>query len=118
MNSIFNPVDLMKIIKSTKKNPRLIYGGYCKIREKNDYINSSIPKVVVSKNEDLMYMSRAAIPSNKKKKFIQGFRQVCIYSFPKNLSKYFYHLKKRVFRKSRRFRTFEICREWYKSENA
>ena len=64
---VFNPVDLKKIIKSTKKNPRLIYGGYCKIREKNDYINSSIPKVVVSKNEDLMYMSRAGIPSNKKK---------------------------------------------------
>ena len=27
-------------------------------------------------------MSRAPIPSNKKKCFIKGWRQVCIYSFP------------------------------------
>ena len=94
---VFNPVDLKKIIKSTKRNPRLIYGGYCKIREKNDYINSSIPKVVVSKNEDLMYMSRAGIPSNKKKKFIQGYRQVCIYSFPKKSLKIFLSFKKKSF---------------------
>ena len=94
---IFNPVDLKKIIKSTQKNSRLIYGGYCKIKEKNDYINSSIPKVVVSKNEDLMYMSRAAIPSNKKKKFIQGYRQVCIYSFPKKSLKIFLSFKKKSF---------------------
>ena len=28
-----------------------------------------------------MYMSRSAIPSNKKKQFIKAWRQVCIYSF-------------------------------------
>ena len=94
---IFNPADLKKTIKSTKKNSKLIYGGYCKIKEKNDYTNSSIPKVVISKNEDLMYMSRAAIPSNKKKKFIQGYRQVCIYSFPKKSLKIFLSFKKKSF---------------------
>ena len=94
---VFNPADLKKIIKVTKKNNNLIYGGYCKIKEKNDYINSSIPKVVFDKNENLMYMSRAAIPSNKKKKFIKSYRQVCIYSFPKRNLKKFLSFKKKSF---------------------
>ena len=87
----------MKIIKSTKKNPRLIYGGYCKIKEKNDYINSSIPKVVVSKNEDLMYMSRVVYRQIRKKNLFKVLGKYVYIPFQKNLSKYFYHLKKRVF---------------------
>ncbi len=81
---IFNPKDLNKIISYTKRNPNQIYGGYCKIVDQKDFLNPSIPKVVLSKKKDLLYMSRAGIPSNKKKKFTKALRQVCIYSFPKN----------------------------------
>ena len=41
-------------------------------------------------------MSRAGIPSNKKKKFTKALRQVCIYSFPKNSLKKFLSFKKKT----------------------
>ena len=93
---IFNPKDLNKIISHTKNNPNQIYGGYCKIIDQKDFFSSSIPKVVLSKKSDLLYMSRAGIPSNKKKKFTKALRQVCIYSFPKNSLKKFLSFKKKT----------------------
>ncbi len=94
---IFNPKDLKKIISYTKRNPNQIYGGYCKIVDKKDFFSTSIPKVVLSKKGDLLYMSRAGIPSNKKEKFTKALRQVCIYSFPKNSLNKFLVFKKKTF---------------------
>ena len=56
----------------------------------------NVPKVVFDKNENLLYMSRAAIPSNKKKNFIKSWRQVCIYSFPYKSLKIFTSVKKKT----------------------
>ena len=45
-------------------------------------------------------MSRGATPGNKEKKFICGFRQVCIYSFPrKKLFKFIKKKEKTFFEK-------------------
>tara|TARA_B100000700_G_C14484432_1_gene596650 strand:- start:320 stop:586 length:267 start_codon:yes stop_codon:yes gene_type:complete len=41
-------------------------------------------------------MSRAPIPSNKKKSFIKSWRQVCIYSFPYKSLKKFSSIKKKT----------------------
>jgi 3-deoxy-manno-octulosonate cytidylyltransferase (CMP-KDO synthetase) len=40
-----------------------------------------MPKVIFNKRKELIYMSRAPIPSNKKNEFKKGFRQVCGYAF-------------------------------------
>ena len=37
------------------------------------------------KKENLLYMSRSAIPGNKKNRFIKAWRQVCVYSFPREI---------------------------------
>lgn len=79
-----NPEDLKKIIRISTENPNKIFSGYCEIKENEMFFSESTPKVVFSNSKKLMYMSRAAIPSNKNKKFIKGYRQVCIYAFPKN----------------------------------
>ena len=79
---IFNPNDLKKIILATVKDPSFVYAGYCKIDDSNQYRDFSIPKLVFNKNNDLIYTSRASIPSNKKNKFHIGYRQVCLYSYP------------------------------------
>jgi len=94
---IFNPLDLKKMIKFTKKNPKYVYGGYCEITNKLDFNNNSIPKIVLNNKSDLLYTSRAGIPANKKNKFIKGFRQVCIYSFPKKMLKIFNSISKKSF---------------------
>ena len=94
---IFNPQDLKKMIKLTRKNPKEIYGGYCAIKNKIDFFNPNIPKVVLNNKEDLLYMSRSGIPNNKKRNFFKGFRQVCIYSFPRKSLEKFLSFKKKSF---------------------
>lgn len=93
---ILNTKDLKKIISFTKKNPNQIFGGYCKIKNIKDYLNPSIPKVVFDNNKNLLYMSRASIPSNKKLKFIKGYKQIGIYSYPKKSLRKFITTKKKT----------------------
>ena len=51
---------------------------------------------MVSKDNYIIYASRASIPFNKKKKFIKAWRQVCAYAFPKKKLEIFYKLKKKT----------------------
>ena len=59
----------------------------------------NIPKVVMNKKSELMYISRSAIPSLKEKKIKkpQYFKQVCIYGFNKNDLNLFSSSKKKAF---------------------
>lgn len=93
---ICNPEDIKKIVNFAKKNPSLIVNGYTEIKDKKMFYSPNIPKVVFDKNENLLYMSRAPIPSNKKKIFIKSWRQVCIYSFPYKSLKIYTSIKKKT----------------------
>ena len=92
----FNPSDLKLLINQMKKYPNEIITGYCEINNKKLYKNPNIPKVVVTPNNKLLYASRAPIPSNKKKIFQKGWRQVCAYAFPKKTLKIFSSVKKKT----------------------
>lgn len=91
----FNPIDLKKLLKNVLKDPSKIYNGYTKIEKIEMFKSSSVPKVVFDSNENLLYMSRGEIPSNKKHKFKLGWRQVCAYAFPrKDLIKFYKYKRK------------------------
>ena len=85
----FNPIDIKLLISKIKKYPNEIITGYCEIDDKKLYNDPNIPKVVITPNDKLLYASRAPIPSNKKKIFKRGWRQVCAYAFPKEVLKIF-----------------------------
>lgn len=77
-----NPIDLKKIIKSLKYLKKYdVINGYSMITNKEEYKNTSIPKLVFNKNKELLYMSRAPIPSSKKFHFNSAYKQICIYAF-------------------------------------
>jgi 3-deoxy-manno-octulosonate cytidylyltransferase (CMP-KDO synthetase) len=83
---ILDPEDLKTIIEAVKLNPNKVYNGYAAIKTKEDFFNPNIPKVIYHPvTNNLMYMSRAAIPSNKLLTFEKAWKQVCIYAFPKKI---------------------------------
>lgn len=57
----------------------------CKeIKSEKEYYSNTVPKVVFNQKNELLYMSRAPIPSNKKKIFIKSYKQICVYGFTKS----------------------------------
>lgn len=90
-----NVADIKKLIKTAKKFPHKIINGYTKINDKKSFFSRNIPKVVFRKDGRLLYQSRAPIPNNKEGKFIDAYRQVCIYSYPYKALKEFSKFKKK-----------------------
>lgn len=93
---LFNPLDIKKILKYSKKHKNEIVTGYTNINSKNMFKSLHVPKVVFSDDKNLLYASRSPIPANKRGKFNFAYRQVCIYAFPKKKLKKFYSHKKSV----------------------
>jgi 3-deoxy-manno-octulosonate cytidylyltransferase (CMP-KDO synthetase) len=80
---IINSLDIKKIINAKIKFPNHVICGFNEIHQTN--ANSrNIPKVVLNKNSEMIYMSRSVIPGNKNDKIkYKIFKQVCIYGFNK-----------------------------------
>ena len=93
---ICNPADIKKMISLAKKYPTKVISGFTEIKEKKIFYSPHVPKVVFRKDRNLIYMSRAPIPSNKNQRFIKAWRQVCIYSFPHKSLKVFTNLKRKT----------------------
>ncbi len=91
----FSVKDIKKLIKVSKKFPKLVLNGFTEIKNKKQYFSRNIPKVVFSKNNELLYMSRSPIPGNKKDKFTKAWRQVCGYIIPKKKLIKFYSFNKK-----------------------
>ena len=81
---VFNPEDLLKLIDAVYKFPGEVLNGVCEIHDEAQFRSGSIPKVVMRPDGRLLYMSRAAIPSTKSHGFINAWRQVCAYAFPRS----------------------------------
>ena len=92
---ICNVADIKKLIRTAKKFPHKIINGYTKINDKKSFFSTNIPKVIFRKDGRLLYQSRAPIPYNKKGKFIDAYRQVCLYSYPYKALKEFSKSKKK-----------------------
>jgi len=82
---LFNPSDLTLLVNAATQNPDIVINGCCEIKDVELYMSRSIPKVVCDEQGVLKYMSRAPIPASKSGEFKGARRQVCAYSFPREL---------------------------------
>ena len=91
-----NPADIKKIFSMMENDDSNVLNCYCEMRpdEINDF---SIPKVVFSSKNDLIYISRGDIPFNKKGIGSPKYKQVCIYGFNHNHLKEFSNCKSKMF---------------------
>lgn len=80
---IFNPADIVTLISEAQSKPNRVLCGVTEIETAEDYFSSACPKVAMSCDGQLLYMSRAPIPGNKSGEFSRAWRQVCAYSFPR-----------------------------------
>jgi 3-deoxy-manno-octulosonate cytidylyltransferase (CMP-KDO synthetase) len=93
---LISPKDIRAVIKAKKKFPHHVICGYDKIHKFQEPKNLNLPKVVVNKKKELIYISRSLIPGSKKTiKNKSYFKQVCIYAFNKKELNSFFSLKKK-----------------------
>ncbi len=78
------------IVKAAKRGNGGIMNGYAKILNADEYKSTMIPKVIISEQGRLMYMSRSPIPGNKDSTLIRSLKQICVYAFCKDHLKFFY----------------------------
>ena len=81
---LLNPEDILKVIEEKKNNSDYIINCMSRLDLSQDIEDRNIPKVVFGDNNNLLYMSRSAIPGTKYGASKEGYRQVCIYAFSKN----------------------------------
>lgn len=80
---LVDPVDIVKVRDAKLANMNEIISGYSWITEQEDPHSVNIPKVITNEHDELIYMSRVALPGFKDNKCApaQYKKQVCIYAF-------------------------------------
>ncbi|TVU83838.1 3-deoxy-manno-octulosonate cytidylyltransferase [Pseudoalteromonas neustonica] len=86
---LVRPDDICKVIEAYKKEPGRVVNAMCKICSEEEFRSFTVPKVVVSKTNKLLYMSRSPIPISKNGEFFSAYKQVCIYAFSKEHLNFF-----------------------------
>lgn len=79
---MIDPKDILNIVAKKIEFPDFIVNGYSRILGSENPFSINIPKVIVNMKQELIYMSRMAIPGCKNenaKPFY--YKQVCIYAF-------------------------------------
>jgi 3-deoxy-manno-octulosonate cytidylyltransferase (CMP-KDO synthetase) len=81
---LLDPSDLLRIAAAKASWPDAVINGYHPLGPAEDPENPNLPKVVIDREERLLYMSRCAVPGTKSggpSPDTTYFKQVCIYGF-------------------------------------
>lgn len=107
---LLNPIDIINVVEAKKKYMGEVINAMCPILDDEDPRDVNIPKVVVTQDKRMVYMSRLAVPGTKSletapKKY---WKQVCIYAFNYNELKAFGSFGRKSYLES--FEDIEILR--------
>jgi len=78
-----DPAGLTQIIDAAlnAKPSTQVINAYSNITNEEDFRSVTVPKVVCSQDDMLLYASRAAIPTTKSLQFVRARRQIGMYAF-------------------------------------
>lgn len=93
---IINPSDIKKVLKAYQSTPGTIVNAMSEISDESEYYSLTVPKVVVSKSNRLLFMSRSPLPCSKANEFTKAYKQVCIYAFSRDHLNFFMSAKKKT----------------------
>jgi 3-deoxy-manno-octulosonate cytidylyltransferase (CMP-KDO synthetase) len=89
---LIKPNNIISTIEGYKNSGRKVTCAMSKIYTKQEYFSPNVIKIVIDRQNNLLYASRSPIPGNKKMTFsISGdvYKQVCIYAFNSGQLKFF-----------------------------
>jgi len=78
---LVRPADIQTVIEAARAWQGKVVNAMCAITTEQDFRSPTVPKVVTRPDGKLLYMSRAAIPTDKSQAFRGSMKQVCIYAF-------------------------------------
>jgi 3-deoxy-manno-octulosonate cytidylyltransferase (CMP-KDO synthetase) len=78
-----NSQNIINVYRELLKKKYEVINCFKPIKNKEEYYSKTVPKVVFNKKHELLYMSRAAIPSSKEHFFKKSYKQICVYGFNK-----------------------------------
>ena len=81
---LIDPADVTRVIAAAAEHPGVVVNAMCPIGTDDDFRSVHVPHVAAAPDGRLLYMSRGAIPTTKDLAFVWGWRQVCIYAFPRD----------------------------------
>ena len=91
---LLDPEDIEKCINLKQENPDYVFNGFNIMSVEENFSSPNIPKLVTNEQNDLIYISRALIPSQKNiinKLQSEYKKQVCIYGFSRKELNSFYN---------------------------
>lgn len=80
---LLDPLDIRKIRDAKRANMDVIINGFCWISAQENPSSVNLPKVITNECDEMVYMSRVALPGFKDAKYAPNRykKQVCIYAF-------------------------------------
>ncbi len=93
---LINPEDILSVLKSSQSSSYPVVNAMCSIDNEEDFRSKTVPKVVTRPDGELLYMSRAPIPTDKQHRFLEAKKQVCIYAFRKDALTLFSQFSKKT----------------------
>ena len=80
---LLDPSDILKIRDAKLANMNAVINGFCWIGDQEDPSSVNLPKVITNERDEMVYMSRLALPGFKDAKCAPSRykKQVCIYAF-------------------------------------
>jgi 3-deoxy-manno-octulosonate cytidylyltransferase (CMP-KDO synthetase) len=81
---VCDPADIRALITAARAHRDRILIGYTPLRDEAEWRDPNCCKLLFGRQDQLIYIGRAAVPASKSGAFQGGWRQICLHAFPRD----------------------------------